>query len=125
MSVTYSAAATVFRSTIFGRNAIRQLAFTSKDATKEFAAAVDLTTTPLPTFPILIAAPDITSIQFLGIQVTGGTALIRLTHNDVLYNNLDLPLSGTVIMSGIDLKQITVLGTPSGAAYIEFFGMGS
>jgi hypothetical protein len=125
MSVTYSATATIFRSTLFGRNAFRQLAFTSKEATKEFAATVDLTTTPLPTFPILIAAPDITSIQFVGIQVTGGTALIRLTHSNTLYNNIDIPMSGTVIMSGVDLKQITVLGTPSGSAYVEVFGMGT
>ena len=125
MSVTYSMSATITRATQFDRNVFRTIGLTSGDATKEFSATADLTTIPLPTFPILLNTPDVTTIKFLVIQVTGGTATIRLTQSNNLYNNIDLRLSGTTIMSGIEITQVTILGTPTGEGYIEIFGMGN
>ena len=122
--VTYSVTATVTRSTQFGRAEFRKVGMNSGEANKEFAAAVDLTVNPLPTFPILINTPNISRVKFLGIQVTGGTALVRLSQSEQVYNNIDLPISGTLLLSGCDLSQIVVLGTPSGQCFIEFFGMG-
>jgi hypothetical protein len=125
MSVTYSVSATLTRATQFDRNVFRTMGLTSGSATKEFSATADLTTIPLPTFPILVNTPDVTQINFLVIQVTGGTAKIRLTQANQTYNNIDLNLSGTTIMSGIELTQVTILGTPTGQCYIECFGMGN
>ena len=125
MSVTYSVSATVTRATQFDRSEYRKFGLTSGTATKEFSATVDLTVVPLPQFPILINTPNVTSIQFVVIQVTGGTALVRLTQSNDLYNNIDLNLSGTAILSGITLSQITVLNTPTGSCYIEVFGVGA
>ncbi len=126
MSVTYSMSATILRATQFDRNVLRTIGLTSgPTASKEFAGTVDLTVLPLPTFPILINTPNVTQINFLVIEVTGGTAVIRLTQSNNLYNNIDLNLSGTTIMSGIELTQITVLGTPTGSCFIEVFGLGS
>ena len=122
--ITYSVTATVTRATQFDRNEFRKIGLTSGDASKEFSASVDLSVSPLPTFPILIATPNISTIKFLVIQVSGGEALIRLTHSSQVYNNIDLPVSGTVILSGIELSQVCVLGTPSGLCFIEAFGMG-
>lgn len=123
--VTYSVTATVTRSTQFGRNEFRRIGMTSGDAEKEFAAAVDLTVTPLPTFPILVLTPNIEEINFLCIQVTGGNeAIIRLSQSNQYYNNIDLKVSGTVIMSGVSLQQVTVMGC-SDSCYIEVFGMGN
>jgi hypothetical protein len=124
MSVTYSVTATITRATQFGRNVARTIGMTSGEANKEFAAAVDLTVDPLPTFPILVLTPNIDQINFLCIQVTGGEAKIRLSQSNEFYNNIDLLISGTAILSGISLQQIIVLGTPSGSCYIEVFGMG-
>lgn len=125
MSVTYSVSATLTRATQFDRNVFRTMGLTSGSATKEFSATADLTTIPLPTFPILVNTPDVTQINFLVIQVTGGTATVRLTQSNNLYNNIDLNLSGTTIMSGIELTQVTIIGTPTGSAYVELFGMGT
>lgn len=123
--ITYSVTATVNRSTQFGRTEFRKIGMTSgSEASKEFSQSIDLTVTPLPTFPLLINTVNITSIKFLGIQVTGGTALIRLTQSEQVYNNIDLPISGTLLLSGCDLSQVVVLGTPSGQCFIEIFGMG-
>ena len=124
MSVTYSVSATITRATQFDRNVLRTLGMNSGDATKEFAGVADLTTIPLPSFPILINTPDVTKINFLVIVVTGGTATIRLTQSNNLYNNIDLQLSGTTIMSGIELSRVTVMGTSTGYCYVEVFGMG-
>lgn len=124
MSVTLSVSATITRATQFDRNVLRTLGMNSGDASKEFAGVADLTTIPLPTFPILINTPDITKIKFLVIVVTGGTATIRLTQSNDMYNNIDLQLSGTTIMSGIELSRVTVMGTQTGYAYVELFGMG-
>lgn len=124
MSVTYSVSATITRATQFGRNIVRPIGMTSGDATKEFGDSVDLTTSPLPTFPILVLTPNITEINFLFIQVTGGTATIRLSQSNQFYNNIDLNISGTAVLSGLNLQQIVVIGTPTGSCYIEIFGMG-
>lgn len=123
--VTYAVTATVTRSTQFGRNEARKIGMTSGDANKEFAATVDLTVNPLPTFPILVLTPNITEINFVCIQVTGGEATIRLSQSNQYYNNIDLNISGTALLSGINLQQITVMGTSTGYAYIEVFGMGN
>lgn len=125
MAVTYSVSATITRATQFDRNVFRTIGLTSGDARKEFSATVDLTTDPLPQFPILVNTPDVTKIRFVVIQVTGGTALVRLTQSNNLYNNIDLSLSGTTIMSGVELTQITILNTPTGSCFIEIFGMGN
>jgi hypothetical protein len=123
--VTYAVTATVTRSTQFGRNEFRKIGMTSGGAEKEFSAGVDLTVDPLPTFPILVLTPNITEINFLCIQVTGGEATIRLSQSNQFYNNIDLKISGTALLSGISLQQITVMGTPTGTCYIEIFGMGN
>jgi hypothetical protein len=123
--ITYSVSATVTRATAFNRTEFRKMGMSSGEASREFSASVDLTVTPLPTFPILINTADITHIRFLGIQVTGGTALIRLSQSEQVYNNIDLPIEGSMLLSGCDLSQVVVLGTPSGQCFIEFFGMGN
>lgn len=122
--ITYSVKATVTRASRYNRTEFRTIGMNSGEAEKEFSASVDLTTTPLPTFPILINTPNISRIKFLGIQVTGGTALIRLSQSEQIYNNIDLPLEGTLLLSGCDLSQVVILGTPSGQCFIEVFGMG-
>jgi len=123
--VTYSVTATVTRATQFGRTEFRKVGMTSGDAEKEFSASVDLTVDPLPTFPILVLTPNIEEINFLCIQVTGGEATIRLSQSNQYYNNIDLKISGTALLSGISLQQITVMGTSTGTCYIEVFGMGN
>ena len=126
MGVTYSLSGTITRATQFDRKDFRRIAMTSgMTATKEFSASFDLTVPELPLFPLLVVTPDISSIKFLCVQVTGGIATIRLQHDSQQFNNIDLPVSGTLVMSGIDLKQVYVLGTPSGSCYIEVFGMGT
>ena len=124
--ITYSVSATVTRATQFNRTDFRKIGMTSGPvANKEFSGSVDLSVTPLPQLPILIVTTDMDTINFLGLQVTGGEVLIRLSHDGQVYNNIDLPVSGTLLMSGIQLKQVYVLGVISGAPFVEVFGMGS
>lgn len=122
--VTYTLSGTIYRSTQFNRDEFRRVGLTSGAGKKEFSGSVDLTKTPLPQFPILINTPDVTQINFLVVQVTGGTVKVRLSQANQLYNNIDLNLSGTIIMSGIDLAQVTILSLEEGSAYVEVFGMG-
>lgn len=125
MSVVYNVTANVTRSTAFGRDVFRgPIGLTSGTATKEFGQTIDLTKNPLPLFPILVVSSNITSVQFLMIQVTGGgIAKIRLTKDAPIYNTLDLDISGTLIMSGVNIQQITVLGVDTNCL-IECVGMG-
>ena len=125
MAVTYSVQATVFRSTNFDRETFRKLGLTSERAEDEFASSVDLSKIPLPTFPILIPTAAATTINFVGIVVTGGMVTIRLTTGNLNFNNIDLPLQGTLLMSGVELSQIVILGVVSGKPYVEVFGSGS
>lgn len=125
MAVVYSVSASINRATEFGKTLFRQIGMNSGSATKEFAQTIDLRVTPLPLFPILIVTSDITSVKFLYIQVTGGTATIRLTKNASIYNNIDLDVAGTLLLSGVSLSQITILGTPTESCYIEICGSGT
>lgn len=112
--ITYTATGQLVRATKFDRTTFRKFALTSgTSADKEFSSSVDLTKLPYPTFPLLILTPGIDTVKFLFIQVTGGTAVIRLTQKQTnsVANYIDLDVSGTVLMSGISLGQIAVIGT--------------
>lgn len=119
MAVSYSVSATVNRSTIFSTNQIRILGLNSYTATNEFSQSIDLTGI-LPAFPIIINT-GCTTIKFLIIVITGGSVTLRLTKGG---SDLDLVAEGTLILSGVDLTNLSIRGTPSGSCYVEFLGMG-
>lgn len=121
---SYSVAATVFRATTKDRKEFRKLGMTSGDATKEFAATFDLTTLPLPTFPLVIPTPNITQITFLVIQATGGTATVRIAKSSFPFQTIDIDVKGTVLLSGVSLQSVLMLGSPTNGVYVEIWGMG-
>lgn len=101
------------RSTKFNKKTIKEIALTSGDAEKEFSCSIDLRQVPYPTFPLLVLTPNISVVNFLWIQVTGGTAVIRFTQkqpNNVT-NYIDMDISASVVFSGVNLSQIAVIGT--------------
>ena len=112
--ITYTATGQLVRATKFDRTTFRKIALTSGTAAdKEFYSSVDLTKLPYPTFPLLVLTPGIETVKFLFAQVTGGTAVIRLTQKQGYYlaKYIDLDLSGSLLMSGVSLAQIAVIGT--------------
>lgn len=214
MSTTLTASGSLIRSNQFTRNIYRQFALTSRDAHKVFESSIDLTQSPAPLYPLAVATQAATTINFLYIEVIGGTATIRLTKegaytgnpsvlevsneipigvidgsnnvftlehapientekiyvngnrklsgvgddylissNSIVFNagsippvsativvdyfynptanpiplnqqDLDINVSGTMVMSGIDINQIYIMGTPSNGCYVNIIGTG-
>lgn len=128
MSVAISGTAAIYRSSNYDRFELRKIGLSGgSDALEEFASSLDFSDlTNLPNLPISIVTPGITSIKFLVIIVTGGTATVRLTTSaNAGLNSIDLPItSGTLILTGCDLTSVVLISTQN-KCYVEVYGSGS
>lgn len=125
MAISYSAVASLYRSTNKDRMEIKKLAFRS-DGKEEFASSVDFSdAAAVPNFPISVVSPNIQKIKFLGMCVTGGgTAKVRLISGNAVGQFIDINVTdGSVLMSGIELTNIIVIGV-EGLGYLECWGSG-
>lgn len=126
MAVTYSVTGTVYRSTNFDRAEFRKFGMTSHPGEDEFSSSMDLSVIPdPPIFPILIPTAAVTTINFLGISVTGGKVTVRLSKDAEVFNNIDLPVQGTLLLSGVELNQVLIIDVVSGKPFVEVWGSGS
>lgn len=89
MSTTLSVQGTVYRSNVFDKYVLRKFGCSSGEANKEFAASIDLVSSPLPTFPYAISTQDVKKISFLFVQAIGGAATIRLVKDGYYTAPLD------------------------------------
>ena len=87
MGTTLSFEGTLYRSTAVDKFTIRKFGGTSRNALKEFATTIDLSSNPDLTFPIPVPITDISTIKFLYVSVLGGTAQIRLVKNGAYTNS--------------------------------------
>ena len=125
MSVSYSAVASLYRSTNKDRMESRKLAFRS-DGKEEFSSAIDFSSaTDVPNLPMAVVSPNITTIKFLGMCCTGGgTAKVRLISGNAIGQFIDIDVTnGSVLMSGIELTNVIVIGV-EGLGYLECWGSG-
>lgn len=125
MSISYSAAASLYRSTNKDRMEIRKLGFRS-DGKEEFSAAIDFSdATTTPNFPLSVVSPNIEKIKFLGMVSTGGgTITVRLISGNNVGKFIDIPLcNGSMLLSGTELTNVLVIST-EGLGYFECWGSG-
>lgn len=125
MSVTLSAAASLYRSTNKDRMEIRKLGFKGS-GTEEFSSAIDFSdSNAYPNFPISVVSPNIQTIRFLGMCSTGGgTATVRLISGNEPGKFIDIPITnGSMLMSGIELTNVIVLSVEN-LGYLEIWGTG-
>lgn len=125
MSIAYSAAASLYRSTNKDRFEIKKIGFRS-DGREEFQAAINFSDPDLtPNFPIAVVTPNIRVIKFLGLICTGGgTATIRLISGNEPGRFIDIPLlNGSLLLSGTELTSVLVIST-EGLGFLEVFGSG-
>ena len=125
MSVSYSAVASLYRSTNKDRMEIAKIGFRS-DGTEGFSTDIDFSdVTKQPNLPMSCVSPNINDIQFLSLICTGGgTATVRLTSGNNVGKYIDMDVTnGSFLMSGIHLTGIIVVAV-SGLGYLEIKGSG-
>jgi hypothetical protein len=125
MSVSYSAVATLYRSTNKDRFGIKKIGFRS-DGIEELQSSLDFSDAANPpNLPVNVVTPNINTITFLGIICTGGgTATVRITSGNNVGKYIDIPIcNGSILMSGVELKGVVVISV-EGLGYLEIFGSG-
>lgn len=124
MATTFSVSGTLLRSNNFTRNIYRSLSMNSGAANKTFESSLDLSVSPAPVLPLQIPTVGITTINFLYIEVIGGSAVIRLSKTGDTPQDIDITVAGTVLLSGVDLNEIYVQETPTEGCYVNIIGTG-
>jgi hypothetical protein len=125
MSVSYSAIASLFRSTNKDKMEIKKLAFRS-DGKEEFASSIDFSdAADVPNLPMAVVSPNITTIRFLCVTVTGGgTVTLRLISGNSVGMFIDVNVTdGNLLLSGIELTNVIVIAV-SGLGFCSIMGSG-
>ena len=125
MSTSYTAVASLYRSTNKDRMEIAKIGFRS-DGTEGFATDVDFSdATNYPNLPMSCVSPNINDIQFLSLICTGGgTATVRLISGNNVGKFIDVPLTnGSLLLSGTHLTGVVVVAV-EGLGYLEVKGAG-